>query len=348
MRENKVERKALSTIDFPSAKADMEYRNEKHREREMPGMKKPVLVVLAAGMGSRYGGLKQIDPVGPDGELIIDYSIYDAMRAGFEKVVFIIKHEMEEDFKEIIGNRMEQNMEVAYAFQEIENTPKGYAPAKERVKPWGTAHALMSVKGIVDGPFCVINADDYYGPNAYKAIYEFLTAKQPENGKDHFCMVGYLIENTVTDKGSVARGICTENKNGYLVNIVERTKIERTDSGARFTEDDGAVWHELARGTLVSMNFWGLNEAFLHEAEAGFPAFLEQSLPINPLKCEYLLPTVIDTMIQDGKADVKILSSKDRWYGVTYREDKEGVVKAIAGMHEDGLYPIPLWGNIKR
>lgn len=310
-------------------------------------MKKPVLVVLAAGMGSRYGGLKQMDPVGPSGEVIIDYSVYDAKRAGFEKVVFIIKREIEEDFKNIIGSRMEKNIEVDYAFQELNNIPEGYSVPEGRVKPWGTTHAVLSTKGVVDGPFCVINADDYYGPEAYKTIYNFLTEEKPADGKDHFAMVGYQIENTVTDKGSVARGVCEADASGYLTDIVERTQIEKTEEGARFTEDDGASWTDLPKGTLVSMNFWGLNEDFMGAAEEGFPAFLDENLPKNPMKCEYLLPGTVDTMIKSGKADVKVLSSTDRWYGVTYKEDKPGVMQALAKMHEDGLYPTPLWGNMK-
>lgn len=310
-------------------------------------MKKPVLVVLAAGMGSRYGGLKQIDPVGPNGEVIIDYSIFDAKQAGFEKVVFIIKHEIEEDFKAAIGNRMAQNIEVEYAFQEVNQLPEGYSLPEGRVKPWGTTHAVMSIKGIVDGPFAVINADDYYGPAAFKTIYEFLSAPKANDGKSHFCMVGYQIENTVTDQGSVARGVSEANSEGYLTGIVERTKIEQTATGARFTEDDGATWTDLPKGTLVSMNFWGLDETFLQAATEGFPKFLDENVPTNPEKSEYLLPYTIDGMIQDGKADVKVLSSTDRWYGVTYQGDKPGVMKAIAQKHTDGQYPSPLWRNMK-
>lgn len=309
-------------------------------------MEKPVLVVLAAGMGSRYGGLKQIDPVGPNGEVIIDYSIYDAVQAGFEKVVFIIKKEIENDFKQAIGNRMEQNIQVEYAFQEITNLPQGYTLPQGRVKPWGTTHAVMATEGIVKGPFAVINADDYYGPAAFKTIYNFLSAEPPADGKHHYAMVGYQIENTLTDKGSVARGVCQADDNGYLAAIVERTKIEQTDTGARFTEDDGATWQNLPQGTLVSMNFWGFGESFIAAAKAGFAAFLDENLPQNPQKCEYLLPFTVDNMIRAGQADVRVLASADRWYGVTYHDDKPGVMAALAQKHNLGQYPSPLWGNM--
>lgn len=307
-------------------------------------MEKPVLVVLAAGMGSRYGGLKQIDPVGPSGEVIIDYSVFDAAKAGFEKVVFIIKHEIEKEFKEAIGDRMSKNIKVEYAFQQLDKLPEGYSIPEGREKPWGTTHAVMCAADKIDGPFAVINADDYYGPEAFKTIYDFLVGAQQDGSKHHYAMVGYLIENTVTDAGTVARGVCEADNGGYLVNIAERLKIEKTGQGARYTEDDGASWTDLPSGTLVSMNFWGLDKSFLDEASRGFPEFLDAGLKANPMKCEYLLPVAVDTMIKKGYADVKVLSSKDKWYGVTYKEDKPGVVAAIAQKHESGLYPTPLWG----
>lgn len=309
-------------------------------------MEKPVLVVMAAGMGSRYGGLKQIDPVGPDGEIIMDYSIYDAKKAGFEKVIFIIKHEIEEDFREVIGNRMEKNIQVEYAFQQLEQLPAGYSVPEGREKPWGTTQAILSAKDLIHGPFVAINADDYYGPEAFKTIYDFLVAQQQDESKAHFGMIGYLIENTVTDSGTVARGICQQDNNGYLTAIVERTKIEKTATGARFTEDDGKTWEDLPKGTLVSMNFWGFDEKFIQAAEKEFSSFLDTNLPKNPLKCEYLLPFTVDNMIKSGAADVKVLQSSDRWYGVTYQEDKPGVVKALKEKHEEGVYPTPLWGNM--
>lgn len=309
-------------------------------------MEKPVLVVMAAGMGSRYGGLKQIDPVGPEKELIIDYSLYDAKRAGFEKVIFIIKHEIEKDFKEAIGDRIAQNVEVAYAFQQLEQLPAGYSIPEGRKKPWGTTHAVLAAKDLIKGPFAAINADDYYGPEAFKAIYDFLTQPQPDTEKRHYAMVGYLIENTVTDKGSVARGVCVADENGYLMDIVERLKVEKTKTGAEYTEDDGKTWTELPAGTLVSMNYWGFDGSFLDFAEEHFAKFLDKNLPVNPLKCEYLLPFSVDQMIKSGAADVKVLESKDRWHGVTYKEDKPDVVATLAEKHKAGLYPTPLWPNM--
>lgn len=306
-------------------------------------MSEPILVVLAAGMGSRYGGLKQMDPVGPNGEVIIDYSVYDARKAGFKKVVFIIKEEMEKDFREIIGSRIEKHIEVGYAFQKLDAVPAGYSVPEGRVKPWGTTHAVLAAKDQIDGPFAVINADDYYGPEAYKVLYDFLTKPAAADGKEHFAMVGYLVENTVTDKGSVARGVCEADGSGYLKSIVERLKVEKTATGARFTEDDGATWQDVPAGTLVSMNFWGLDPAFIKAAEEGFPVFLDKNLPENPMKCEYLLPRSVDELINEGKADVKVLKSGDVWYGVTYKEDKPGVMAALKEKHDKGQYPSPLW-----
>ncbi len=309
-------------------------------------MKKPVLVVLAAGMGSRYGGLKQIDPVGPDGEVIIDYSIYDAVQAGFEKVIFIIKRAIEADFKAAIGNRIAQRVQVEYAFQELANIPAEFSIPEGREKPWGTTHAVLATEGMLDGPFAVINADDYYGPEAYKVLYDFLTSDAAQNGDGHYAMVGYLIEKTVTDKGTVARGVCQADANGYLQTIVERLKIEETDNGARYTEDDGQSWTPIAPGTLVSMNFWGFNESLFPALHKSLSAYLTENLPKNPMKCECLLPNSVDEMIKSGTADVRVLKSNDRWYGVTYKEDKPGVMAAIRAKHEDGLYPTPLWPNM--
>ncbi len=306
-------------------------------------MNKPILVVLAAGMGSRYGGLKQIDPVGPNKELIIDYSLYDAKQAGFETVVFIIKHEIEEDFKAAIGDRVSRYMHVEYAFQQLEKLPQGFSVPQDRVKPFGTSHALLCAKEFINGPIAVINADDYYGPDAFKTLYNFLT--QPhDTDKHHYAMVGYRVENTVTEHGSVTRGVCKADANGFLQHIEETHDIEKTQSGARAPGEKDGVWNELAAGTLVSMNFWGFDESFMHEVETGFPAFLSENLPTNPLKCEYLLPSSVQALIENGKADVKVLSSADRWWGVTYQEDKPGVMQALAQKHESGQYPTPLWG----
>ncbi len=308
-------------------------------------MDKPVLLVMAAGMGSRYGGLKQIDPVGPNGEKILDYSVYDAKKAGFEKVVFVIKRAIEQDFREAVGRRIEQNIEVAYAFQELDMLPPGFAVPPGREKPWGTTHAVLAAGDIIHGPFAVINADDYYGPAAYRVMYGYLSAPAAPGGKGRYAMVGYRIENTVTEHGTVARGVCQASAEGFLTGIVERLKIDKTEDGARFTEDDGQSWTPLPAGTLVSMNFWGFDAGFMASAARCFSPFLAENLPKNPLKCEYLLPFTVDGMIRGGAADVKVLQSSDVWYGVTYKEDKPAVQAAIAQKHAQGLYPAPLWGE---
>lgn len=306
-------------------------------------MKKPVLVVMAAGMGSRYGGLKQVDPVGNHNQLIIDYSIYDARRAGFETVVFVIKHEIEDTFKAAIGDRLSKVINVKYAYQQLDDLPEGYSVPEERVKPWGTAHAILAARKVVDGPFAVVNADDYYGPEGFKKIYDYLESHPDQPGCYEFAMVGYLLGNTVTENGHVARGICEEDSENYLTRVTERTRIEKDGADARFTEDDGATWTHLSGNTIVSMNLWGFTESFLKEAEARFPAFLDKALAENPLKGEYFLPSVVTQLLEEKKARVKVLRRTDKWYGVTYREDKPVVVNAIAEMTANGLYPDKLW-----
>ncbi len=304
-------------------------------------MNKPVLVIMAAGMGSRYGGLKQLDPVGSHGQLIIDYSIYDAKRAGFETVVFVIKPEIEADFKEAIGDRVSKVMDVKYAYQLKEDLPEGYSVPAGRTKPWGTAHAALAARNIVDGPFAVINADDYYGPEAYQEIYNYLSTHQ-DGDMYEYVMVGYLLKNTVTENGTVARGVCEETADHFLTQVTERTKIEKGEP-PRYTEDDGATWTDLSADTIVSMNMWGFTRSFLDEALARFPAFLDKTLAENPEKGEYFLPTVVSQLIDEGKARVKVLRSEDKWYGVTYREDKPTVVAAISEKTAAGLYPDRLW-----
>lgn len=306
-------------------------------------MNKPVLVVMAAGMGSRYGGLKQIDPVGAHGQLIIDYSIYDARRAGFETVVFIIKHEIEDMFKEAIGDRLSKVIDVRYAYQELNDLPEGYAVPEGRAKPWGTAHAALAARDIIDGPFAIINADDYYGPQAFKTIYDYLSQHPDTPEHYEYAMVGYLLGNTVTEHGHVARGVCVEDENNYLVTVTERTRIEKDGENARFTEDDGNTWTALSGSTIVSMNMWGLTKSFMDEAWAGFPAFLDKAIAENPMKGEYFLPSVISSLIQSGKARSKVLKSEDKWYGVTYQADKPVVVAAIAEKTAAGVYPDNLW-----
>lgn len=305
-------------------------------------MKKPVLVIMAAGMGSRYGGLKQLDPVGDHGQVILDYSMYDARRAGFETVVFVIKESIEEEFKARVGQRVARHMEVKYAFQRMDDLPGGYAVPEGREKPWGTAQAALAARHVVDGPFAVINADDYYGPEAYQKIYDYLCAN-PDGDVYEYAMVGYLLKNTVTEHGSVARGVCAVDGEGVLRDIVERTRIEKDGEDARFTEDGGESWTALPGDTMVSMNLWGFNRSFLDEAEARFPAFLDRAMVENPLKGEYFLPSVVEQLIGEGKARVRVLLSRDKWYGVTYREDKPAVTAAIAAMTEAGQYPDELW-----
>lgn len=307
-------------------------------------MKKPVLVIMAAGMGSRYGGLKQIDPVDEQGHIIMDFSIFDAKRAGFEKVVFIIKKENEADFKAAVGDRMEAIMDVAYVYQDIDNVPKGFKVPEGRVKPWGTAHAVLSCIDEIDGPFAVINADDFYGKDAFQVIYDYL-ATHEDDDKYRYTMVGYKLENTVTDNGHVARGVCSTNKDGELTGIFERTRIEKRDGGIAYSEDDGQTWTPVAGDTLVSMNMWGFTRSILDEIKGGFPAFLEEGIAKNPMKCEYFLPSVVSGLLEQGRATVAVLESADKWYGVTYKEDKPVVMEAIKKMKEEGLYPETLWGD---
>ena len=308
-------------------------------------MNKPVLVVMAAGMGSRYGGLKQVDPVGNHGQLIIDYSIYDARRAGFETVIFIIKREIEDTFRSAIGDRLSRVVDVKYAYQELSDLPSGFSVPEGRVKPWGTAHAVLAARHIVDGPFAVINSDDCYGPEGFREIYDYLSAHPDRPGCYEYAMVGYRLGNTVTEHGYVSRGVCEEDGDHFLTRVTERTRIEKDGPDARFTEDGGATWLPLSGDTIVSMNLWGFTRSFLDEAWARFPAFLDRTLEENPLKGEFYLPGVVTQLLDEGRARVKVLRSGDRWYGVTYKEDKPAVVKAIAGMTAAGLYPDRLWGE---
>ena len=305
-------------------------------------MKKPVLVIMAAGMGSRYGGLKQIDPVDDDGHIIMDFSMYDARKAGFEKVVFIIKEENLADFKEVAGDRVSEFMEVSYIYQNIHNLPAGYEVPKGRVKPWGTAHAVLSCIDEIDGPFAVINADDFYGREAFELIYNYLSEHQ-DNEKYRYTMVGYLLGNTVTDNGHVARGVCDLNEKGELAAVNERTRIEKRAGQIAYTEDGGVTWTKLGADATVSMNMWGFSKSILEEIKKGFPDFLDKGLKENPMKCEYFLPAVVSRLLAEERAAVAVLKSRDKWYGVTYKEDKPVVEAAIRRMKEDGLYPQHLW-----
>ncbi|MBQ3251907.1 MAG: nucleotidyltransferase [Oscillospiraceae bacterium] len=306
--------------------------------------KKPVLVVMAAGMGSRYGGLKQIDPVGSQGEAILDYSLFDAYEAGFETAVIIIKEAIRKDFMDTVGKRLEKcPMQIRYAYQEMEKLPAGFTVPEGRIKPFGTSHAILCAKEeIGDAPFAVINSDDYYGKSAFKTIFDYLSTAK-DGAKLDFCMVGYLLGNTVTDNGSVSRGVCQTDGAGFLADIQERTRIEKQEGGIRYTEDDGNTWTDLAFDTVVSMNMFGFTPSFLGELEAGFPAFLQEQLPGNPMKAEYLLPRSVDGLLKAGKAAVRVLKSEDRWYGVTYAADKPMVVEALAQLRKEGKYPDGLW-----
>ena len=306
--------------------------------------KKPVLVVMAAGMGSRYGGLKQIDPVGSHGEAILDYSLFDAHEAGFETAVIIIKEAIRADFMATVGKRLEKcPMEIRYAYQELDKwLPADFQIPEERTKPWGTAHAVLCAKEEIDGaPFAVINADDYYGKSAYRVIYKALS-QACDGDKYDYCMVGYMLGNTVTDNGSVARGVCCTDDQGNMVAVQERTRIEKYSGGIHFTED-GETWEDLPADTVVSMNMWGYTPSFLREIEARFDKFLKETVPQNPAKAEYFLPLVVGLLIEEGKANVKVLTSEDRWYGVTYAADKPEVVAALKEKTQLGLYPDGLW-----
>lgn len=302
----------------------------------------PVLVVLAAGMGSRYGGLKQIDPVGAHGEAILDYSLYDAYEAGFRRAVILIKEAIRKDFMATVGARLTKSpMEIRYACQELTMLPPGYRVPQGRVKPFGTGHAVLCAgEAVGDAPFAVINADDYYGKAAFKAIYRFLSATDDPWS---YCMVGYRLDKTVTENGSVARGICATDENGNLTSITERTRIEKYPGGIHFTED-GEIWQDLAPDTIVSMNLMGLRPSFLGEARSRFPGFLDKMLKENPLKGEYFLPAVVQQLLAEGRAAMKVLPSPDQWYGVTYAADRPQVSAALSRMTRQGLYPDDLYG----
>ena len=297
-------------------------------------MQEPTLVILAAGMGSRFGGLKQITAVDDHGHAIIDFSLYDAYRAGFRKVVFIIKHEIEEDFKNRVGRRMEKYFDVKYVYQQLDVLPAGYAVPEGRVKPWGTGHAVMCCAGVLDGPFAVINADDFYGPSAYTTLFDYLKEDRADN--EH-AMVAYELRKTVTENGSVARGICSV-ENGYLTDVVERTRIEKRGDDAAFTED-GVNFVPVSGSVPVSMNFWGFGKSMLRELQNRFPAWLDENLPKNPLKCEYFLPFVANSIIKEGMGSIRILNCRETWHGITYKEDMDSVVNYLAELRRQGVYP---------
>ena len=297
-------------------------------------MQEPTLVILAAGMGSRFGGLKQITPIDDKGHAIIDYSMFDAKRAGFKKIAFIIKHEIEEDFKNAVGRRAEKYFDVKYVYQQLDMLPDGYRVPEGRVKPWGTGHAVLCCKDVIDGPFAVINSDDFYGFGAYAALYDFLSQERAEN--EH-AMIAYLLKNTVTENGTVARGIC-EVENGLLTGVTERTRIKKVGTDGAYTED-GEVWIPLSGEVSVSMNCWAFSHSMLYELERRFPAWLDEHLPVNPEKCEYFLPLVANAIIEEKLGSVRVIPCHETWHGITYKEDMPDVVAAIKKMRDDGLYP---------
>lgn len=304
-------------------------------------MEKPILVVMAAGMGSRYGGLKQIDPIAAHGQLLMDYSLYDARLAGFEEALFIISPGMAEGFPEEIGARLGNHMKVRCAVQDIRDMPEGFAVPEGRVKPWGTAHAVRACRNAVNAPFCVVNADDYYGRSAFAAMYGFLAKEKPASPRE-YAMVGYILENTLSEQGYVARGVCEADENGHLVGIRERTHIIKSCDGPLCTED-GELYYRLPADAVVSMNLWGFTPDFLGELDTRFARFLAETVPTNPVKAEFFLPDVVGGMLREGAVRVRVLASADRWYGVTYQNDKPIVAEALRGMTARGLYPERLW-----
>ena len=302
-------------------------------------MRNPTLVIMAAGMGSRFGGPKQTTPVDDAGHFILHYSLFDAYRAGFRKVVFIVKPGMEAEFAEALGAGVQEHFDVRFAPQALDALPEGYSVPDGRQKPWGTAHAVLCAAGEIDGPFAVINADDYYGVEAFQVLYDFLKEERPES---EYAMVGFRLRNTVTEHGSVARGVC-EVENGLLRGVTERTKIVKRGADAAFTEDGGKTWTDLSGDTLVSMNFWGFTPLYLYELAKRFPAFLENEVPKNPLKSEYFVPSVVNAQLQEGSATIAVLDTPDAWHGVTYPEDLPGVKAALKALTDAGTYPEGFW-----
>ena len=301
--------------------------------------KNTALVVMAAGMGSRYGGLKQIDSIGPDGEILLDYSVYDAVKAGFDKTVFIIRRDIEKDFREITKRRIEKMTDVEYVFQDMDKLPDGFTVPEGRTKPWGTGHAVLACIDEISEPFLAINADDYYGPNAFKLVYDFLGEKR---GGVNYCMAGFVLKNTLSDNGAVTRGICQMNDAHYLTGVLETSGIEKTADGA------AAGGKSIDVESLVSMNMWGLTPEFVDLLDAGFVEFFEKAAPANPLKAEYLLPIYIDELLHADKVSVKVLPTHDKWFGVTYAEDKQIVIDSFAKLVADGVYKKDLFSDLKK
>lgn len=303
---------------------------------------KPTLVIMAAGMGSRYGGLKQVDTITDSGEIILDFSLYDAMMAGFDRAIFVIREEHRDIFREIVDERAGRFMEIEYAYQKLDDIPDWVEIPEGRTKPWGTSHAILACRDLIDGPFAVINADDYYGPGGFVSIYDYLMTHK-DGDKYEYCMVGYKLENTITENGHVSRGVCEVDENGFLKTVTERTKIMRQPEGIAYTEDNGETWTVLPEGTLVSMNFWGFTASMIDELAAGIDDFFKNEVPKNPIKSEYPLPGTVDSLIKAGKAEVKVLKCSDKWCGVTYKEDKQSVCDELQAKKDKGEYPEKLW-----
>ena len=305
-------------------------------------MKNTTLVIMAAGIGSRFGGgIKQLEPVGPNGEIIMDYSIHDALEAGFNDIVFIIRKDLEKDFREVIGDRFVQKAKVSYAFQEMDDLPEGFQKPEGRKKPWGTGQAILVCKNIIKNPFAVINADDYYGKEAFVKVHDYLVQEREKSEKLDFCMAGFILSNTLSENGGVTRGVCQVDENGMLEGVIETHDITKGEEGARVPEGNGG-YRTINGNSHVSMNMWGFTPEILDELEKGFSVFLE-SLTSDDIKSEYLLPTIVDQLIQGGKAQVKVLETKDRWFGVTYKEDKQVVVDSFRRLIEEGVYRSPLF-----
>jgi hypothetical protein len=300
----------------------------------------PYLLVMAAGIGSRYGGLKQIEPVGPSGEIILDSALSDAMKAGFRHIVFVIRNDIEEVFHKKIGSSAAKRLDVTYVFQSIDDLPQGFAVPAGRTKPWGTGHAVLSARRVIDAPFAVINADDFYGSRSFAMLYSYLKSARDAGGLSDYCMAGYVLENTLTEHGHVARGVCTVSSDGFLESIVERTKIQRFGSAVRYCQADG-TWVDIEAESIVSMNMLGFTPSYLRELEQRFPEFLRQNG--NNLKAEFFVPTVVNQLIQENRCRVKVLPTPDAWLGVTYKEDREAVKQSIRALVDKGAYPEKLW-----
>lgn len=306
-------------------------------------MKDTALVIMAAGIGSRFGGgIKQLEPVGPGGEIIMDYSIHDALLAGFQKVVFIIRRDLEKDFKEIIGKRIEKIAHVEYAYQELTDLPEGYEKPEDRTKPWGTGQAILCAKSVIHDPFVVINADDYYGKEGFQKIHDYLVHEMKEDSTVHdICMGGFILGNTLSENGGVTRGVCQVSEDGILKDVTETYELRKNGTFAEGRDEEGSTV-KIPLSQNVSMNMWGLSPLFLEELERGFPAFLD-SLKEGDIKTEYLLPKIIDKLVQSGQARVRVLETQDKWFGVTYKEDKSAVAEAIRRLVETGAYPEKLF-----